>query len=112
MKGLSSPASLSLIPLFYCKCMNAHAFCYNIDIDMETVMAKKHKYLKQRYQSYYVRVSVPKEIQSIIGKREIAGSLKTRNKQEAELRWFNVIGPMLRKFSEIKAQVISVPRYI
>jgi len=37
--------------------------CYNID--METIVVKKHKYLKQRPQSYYIRVPVPKEIQSI-----------------------------------------------
>lgn len=77
--------------------------CYNIG--METIVAKKHKYLKSRHQSYYVRVPVPEEIQSIIGKCEITRSLKTRNKQEGELRWHNVVGPMLRKFSEIKAQV-------
>ena len=77
--------------------------CYNID--MEITVAKRLKYLTKRHQTYAVRVPVPKLIQGIIGQREITRSLKTRDKLEAELHYYEEMVPIQRMFVAAEMQV-------
>ena len=68
-------------------------------------MAKTHKYFKKRHQTYVLRVPVPKDIQDIIGKKEITRSLKTRDLLEANYQYCVVLGEIQSEFAVAQAKL-------
>jgi len=79
---------------------------------MEANVAKMHKYLKIRGKKYYLRVPIPKEIQEIMGKKEILRSLKTSDLVQANLRYPDALAKIQKEFVIAKSktkQMASVP---
>ena len=72
---------------------------------MDKDVAKTHKYLKKRHQTYVLRVPVPKDIQDIIGKKEITRSLKTRDLQEANYQYCVALGEIQSEFAIAEAKL-------
>ena len=67
-------------------------------------MAKMHKYMALRGKTYSLRVPVPVEIQSQIGKKEITRSLGTRDLQIANARYPQTLGEIQKEFEIAKAK--------
>jgi integrase len=60
------------------------------------------KYLKKDRQGWYVRVRVPKDIQSAIGSTEIKRTLKTRDEAEAIKKRYAVLAEVFALFEEAR----------
>jgi len=71
---------------------------------MEANVAKMHKYLKIRGKKYYLRVPIPKEIQEIMGKKEILRSLKTSDLTQANLRYPDALAKIQKEFVIAKSK--------
>ena len=57
-------------------------------------------YLKQRKQTWFVRVAVPRKYQAEVGKAEVVRSLGTRDKAEAQRRMYAAVATILAGFEQ------------
>ncbi len=69
---------------------------------------------RPRSSNWQVRIKVPADLQALYGRAEITRSLRTPNRQEAEVRWYQVTGEIRdeldRKREELRRRMLTEPR--
>lgn len=66
-------------------------------------MAKTHKFIQNRNGRYHIRVPVPKDIQSELGRKEITKSFKTKDKKQAEKLYPDYLKEIQLTFEQAEA---------